>query len=89
MDQVVLHAVLGKLALDGVAGAAHAVAVGAAALDHKAGDAAVEDQAVIKALLHQADEVVHAVGGHVGVELGLDDAAVFHFNGHNRIFHGQ
>ena len=34
--------------------AAHTVAVGAAALDHKALDDPVEDQAVIKALVHQA-----------------------------------
>ena len=53
MGQIVLEAVVGKLALDAVARAAHAVAVGAAALDHKALDDPVEDQAVIKALVHQ------------------------------------
>ena len=54
MGQIVLEAVVGKLALDAVARAAHAVAVGAASLDHKALDDPVEDQAVIKALVHQA-----------------------------------
>ena len=76
VDQVVLEAVSGELPLDGVAGAAHAGAVGAAALDHEAGDNPVEDQAVVVALLDQADEIVDRVGGHVGVELRLHDAAV-------------
>ena len=40
---------LAELTADGIAGAAHAGAVGAAALDHEAGDDPVEDQAVIKA----------------------------------------
>ena len=46
MPQVVLHAVEEEFALDAVAGAAHAGALGAAALDHKAGDDTVEGQAV-------------------------------------------
>ena len=81
----VAHAVVGELALDGVAGAAHAVAVGAAALDHEAGDHPVEDQAVVEAGLHQADEVVHRVGSHLGVELGDHLAAVLHLNGDNGV----
>ena len=85
MLQVVLHTVVGKLALDGVAGAAHAGALGAAALDHEAGDHPVEDQAIVEAGLDQADEVVDGVGGHLGVELGHHLAAVFHLKGHNGI----
>ena len=48
VSQAVGEAVLGELALDPVAGAAHACAVRSAALDHKAADDAVEDESVIK-----------------------------------------
>ena len=89
VEQVVLEAVLGELALDGVAGTAHAGALGAAALDHKPRDAAMEDKTVIKPLLDEADEVVDAVGRHIGVKLGFDDAAIFHFDGDDGILsHG-
>ena len=61
--QVVLHAVEEELALDAVAGAAHAGALRAAALDHEAGNDSVEDQAVIiDMVMAQVDEVVHALG---------------------------
>ena len=76
-----------ELALDAVAGAAGADALGVAALDHKAGDHAVEDQPVIEALLHQGDEIVDGVGGDLGIELGLHHIAVFHFKGYDRIAH--
>ena len=85
--QIVLEAVGAKLALDAVARAADADTVRVAALDHEAGDDAVEDHAVIKALLHETDEVVDGVRGNVGIELSLDDAAVFHFDGDDGIAH--
>ena len=85
MGQVVPEAVLGELALDGVAGTAHAGPIGAAALDHKAGDHPVEDQAVIIALLDQADKVIDRVGRRLGIELRLDDAAVLHLDGDNGV----
>ena len=87
MRQSVLEPVGGELAADAVAGAAHADALGVAALDHEAGDDAVENHAVIEALLDKGDEVVDSVRGGLGVELRLHDAAVFHFNGDNRIAH--
>ena len=66
--QVVLgKAVAGELAPDVIAGAAHAAAVRAPALDHEARDDPVEDQAVIKALVGQGDEVGHRVGSLGGV----------------------
>ena len=46
--EAVLHPVVAELTADGIAGATHAVAVGAAALDHETRDHPVEDQAVIK-----------------------------------------
>src|SRR5699024_8407057 len=49
-------------------------------LDHKAGDHPVEGQTVVKAVLHQLEEVLHSDGGRLGVQLQLDLAAVFHFN---------
>ena len=78
--QVVLDAVEKELALDAVAGAAHAGALGAAALNHEAGNDSVEDQTVIKMVAAQVDEVADALGRFVGVQLALDDAAVFHGN---------
>ena len=76
--QVVFDAVEEELALDAVAGAAHTGAFGTAALDHEAGNDSVEDQTVIKMVIAQIDEVANALGRLVGVQLALDDAAVFH-----------
>ena len=61
MLQVIPHTVEEKLTLDAVAGAAHAGAVGAAALDHKAGNNPVEDQTVIVVVITQVDKVVNAL----------------------------
>ena len=58
MLEVVLVTVGGKFAVDLIARAAHAVALRAAALDHEAGDDAVENKAVVKAGVCQLDEVV-------------------------------
>ena len=85
--QVILDAVEEELALDAVAGATHAGAVGAATLDHKAGNHAVEDQAVIVVVIAQIDEVIDALGGLFGVQLSLDNAAVFHGDLKSRICH--
>ena len=76
--QVVLDAVEEELALDAVAGAAHAGAFGTAALNHEAGNDSVENQTVIKMVIAQVDEVADALGRLVGIQLALDDAAVFH-----------
>ena len=86
--QVVGHAVGGELALDAVAGAAHAGAVGAAALDHEAIDAAVENQPVIEAGVGQGDEIPHRLRCNIGIQLGGDFLAVLHFDGYNGIAHG-
>ena len=87
MLQVTLETVGGKLAGDLVAGAAHAAALGVAALDHEAGDDPVEDKAVKEAFLYQRDKVVDGVGGHLRVKLGHHLAAAFHFKGHDGIAH--
>ena len=76
----VVDAVGGKLALDVPAGAAGAVAQRAAALDHKAGDHAVEGQAVVKALADQLLEILTGDRSGFFVQLDIDDAAVFHSN---------
>ena len=87
--KVVADAVGGELTLDAVAGAAHAGAVGAAALDHEAGDDAVEDQTVVEAGVGQGDEVIHALGCDVGIQLAGDDVAVLHLDGDDRIGHNS
>ena len=53
MRQRIGEAVVGKLSLDAVARAAHAVPVGASALDHKSADHTVKNQTVIESFLHQ------------------------------------
>lgn len=85
--QLILEAIEQELALDAVAGAAHAGALGAAALDHKAGDDPVENQAVIEIVIAQVDEIVNALGCLLRVQLALDDTAVFHGDGKSRICH--
>ena len=87
MAELVFHAVELKLALDAVAGAAGSRAVGAAALDHKAGNDAVEDETVVKLLLDQGNKVIDGLRRDLGIKLTDDPAAVFHFDGHNWIFH--
>ena len=77
----------GKFAVDLIARAAHAVALRAAALDHEAGDDAVENEAVIKARICQRDEVVDGVGGQLGIELAGHHRTALHLDGHNGIGH--
>ena len=83
--QIVFHTVEEKLTLDAVAGAAHTGALGAAALDHEAGNDPVEDQAVIVIVIAQVDEIADTLRGFVRVQLTADDAAVFHGDGKSRI----
>ena len=73
----------GKLALDILIGAARAVALGVAALDHKALNDTVEDQSVIEALGDQLFEVCYGNGCHVGTKLHNDGAEIFDLNGDN------
>ena len=83
--QVVLHTVEEELALDAVAGATHTGAFGAAALDHEAGDDPVEDQTVVIVMIAQVDEIVNALGCLLGIQLALDDTAVFHSDLKSRV----
>ena len=85
MLQIVLHTVEEELTLDAVAGATHAGAFGAAALDHEAGDDTVEDQAVIKIMIAQLNEVLPALGCDRGIQFALDHGAVFHSDLKSRI----
>ena len=85
MLQGIVEAVLGELTFDAVARAAHAGSIRAAALDHEAVDDAVEDQAVIEALFHQADEIVYGVGSNLRIKLRFHNVAICHSNGNDRI----
>jgi len=85
--QVILDAVEEELALDAVAGATHAGAFGAAALNHEAGNDAMEDQAVIIVMAAQIDEVCNALGCLLGIQFALNDSAVFHGDLKSRICH--
>ena len=85
MLQRVLHAVLSKFSLDAVAGAAHAGAFRTAALNHKALDNPMENQAVIKFLMDKTDKIVDGNGCCLRIKLQTDDISAFHCNGDNRI----
>ena len=76
----ILDTVDGKLALDGFIGAAHTGTGRVAALDHEAGNDAVEDQTVIEALGNELFKVCAGDGSGLRVEFDLDDAAVGHFD---------
>ena len=81
------HAVLDKLAFNGVAGAAGAGAFRTAALDHKSGDHPVKGQTVIKPLFCQGNKIADRIGGGFRVQFSLHHAAVFHCDRNNRMRH--
>ena len=85
MLQRIVKAILGKFTLDGVAGATGSDTLGAAALDHEASDDTVENQTVVEALVHQADEVVYGIGGDFRIKLCFDEIAILHFKSYNGI----
>src|SRR5688572_4670866 len=68
--------VLVELGGDGIAGAAGAVTLGVAALDHEVGHHAMEGEPVVEALLGVGDEIVHRLGRVGGKELHADLVAV-------------
>lgn len=78
MGKVVCNAVCTEFALDICAGAAGAVALGIAALDHKSGNNAVEYQPVIKIAVGKLYKVFDCYRRDVVIKLKLDHAAVFH-----------
>ena len=47
----------------------------------------MENHTVIIAFFDQGNEIVHGIRRNVRIELGFDDAAVFHFNRNNRVAH--
>ena len=80
------NAVLQELALDVPAGAAHAGALRVTALDHEAGNNAVEGQAVVKAVLDELLKVLAGDGGCAVVQLNVDGLAVLHGNANHTVF---
>lgn len=83
--QGIVKTVTCELAGNTVAGAAGAGALRAASLDHKAADHTVKDQAVIKSLADQADEIIDRYRCDVGVKLRFDNVSVLHGDGNDRI----
>ena len=61
--QIILETVLIKFSFDGISRAAHAGSVRAAALNHKAIDDTVKDEAIIEAFFYKTDEIVYCIGG--------------------------
>ncbi len=78
MLQIIFKAVDRELAGDAVPGTAGACAVRIAALDHKAFDDAVKDQAVIEPFLNQENKVVYGNRCDLRIEFCLDYTAVCH-----------
>ena len=89
MAYIVLRkAVGGKFALDIVAGAARAIAVGISALNHEAVDYAVKGQTVVELfVICKIDKVRHRFRGLFGIELQLHLAAVFQHDFCYGMFH--
>ena len=85
MGNGILYAVGSKLALDGFFGAARTVAKGIAALDHKAGDDAVEGKTIIKAVIDKLQEVFDGDGSGLRIQLHGDGAVIFNLNCDNRV----
>ena len=77
MGEIVFETVGAELALDDLTAAALAIAVGIAALDHKASIDTVEGQAVVKALVDQVDKIVDGDGGNIGIQLHEDGTVIF------------
>ena len=88
MLQVVLESVLREFSFDGVTRTAHTCAVRTSALDHEAGNDAVEDKTVVKAFIDQADEIVDCIRRDFRIELSFHHAAIFHGDCNNWICHG-
>ena len=61
MGKIIFKAILGKLTFDGISRTSHAGTLRTAALDHKATDDSVKDQAVIEAVFDKADKIVYSV----------------------------
>ena len=87
MLQVIGKTVGSKFTFDLVARSAGSPAIRAPALDHKALDHPMEDQAVIKALLYKTDKVIDRVGSHMGIEFDPDLIHVLHGNGYDWVLH--
>ena len=87
--QRIVKPVGGKLSLDAVPRPAGTHSLGISALDHKSGDNTVKDHAVIKSLLHQRYKIFHSVRGDIRIQLYFHFISVFHFNGNDRVFHGN
>ena len=87
MLERIVHAVCLEFPLDAVAGVAVPLAERTAALEHEAGNDAVEDQAVVKAFFDERNKIVDGIGCDIGIQLGGDHAAVFHGDRYYRISH--
>ena len=66
MLKLIGKSILAKFAFDAVAGAAHAVSVWTAALDHEAINDSVKNQAVIEALLTRLIKLLTLFGAMEG-----------------------
>ena len=78
MFQRIGMSVLRELALDGISGAARADAQRAAALNHKSGNAAVKDQAVVKTAVCQRDKIADGLRRDLRIQFAGHRLAGFH-----------
>ena len=80
MLQGIGNAVGRKFPFDGISWAARAVALGTAALDHKARNDAVKRKAVIKAFFHQIFKILYRFRSGGFIQLDFYFAPIFHFH---------
>ena len=76
--KIIFYAVLGKLALDRIAGTAHAASLRVAALDHESFNDAVEDQPVIEILISKLLKIINGDRGDIRIKLPLHNTAILH-----------
>ena len=78
MRKVVFNAIIGKFAGNGIRRAARPVAVRVAALDHKAGDDAMERESIVKAFFRKLDKILYRDRCDRFVQRDRDDAVAFY-----------
>ena len=67
MFQFIFETILIEFTFDGVAWATHAVAIWAAALNHKTGNNPMEGQIGVEAFVHQRDKVIYRIWGNLRI----------------------
>ena len=86
VGEMVGKAITAELPFDTVARAPCSATLGTSALNHKAGNNPVKDQAIIKPLFYQGDKIVDRIGSYSRKKFRLYQPPVFHLDSYQWIF---